>query len=105
MLEHLSRNYPADAWGNKIVVMLRQQRGNSVYLYLRLIRSLDLHDGVTRMAVEELRNCLNSIVEVRSINSITEHPKGSFAVALQIEEDFVGAICDHLESTGYRGVL
>jgi hypothetical protein len=74
-------------------------------LYLRLMRFPDLRDGVTRMAVEELRNCLGSSVEVRSIDSIAEHPKGGFAVALQVEEGSIGTICDHLESKGYRGVL
>ena len=57
------------------------------------------------MAAEELRNCLASIAEVRSIDSITEHPRGGFEVVLQVEEGSIGVICNALDAEGYRGVL
>jgi exoribonuclease II len=73
-------------------------------LYLRLIH-LPLSDDVASLIEENLRNSLNSIVEVRTIDSISEHPKGGFAVELQVDEESIGNISDYLESKGFRGVL
>ncbi len=73
-------------------------------LYLRLIH-FPLSNDVTSLTEENLRNSLNSIIEVRTIDSITEHPKGGFAVVLDADEGTIGNICEYLESKGFRGVL
>jgi hypothetical protein len=73
-------------------------------LYLRLIPSLQ-PDDISPRAVEAVRSCLTSITEVRSVDSVEEHPRGGLAIELQVEEGSVEVVCRRLESRGYRVVL
>ena len=75
-----------------------------MHLYLRLMRFLP-EQGSVPIIAEDLKCCLEAILEIHSVDSISEHPKGGLAVVLQVSEGTINAICDILEFEGYRTML